>query len=98
MLKHIDRDSIVCFLNWIEQTRGCNVATRNVRLAALRSFFRYLQYRDPDHMHKWQTILSIPTKKTDRPLINYLTVEGVRLILAEPNLKTNSVVIWRCLH
>jgi integrase/recombinase XerD len=90
MLKHIDKDTVVSFLNWIEQCRGCSTSSRNVRLAALRSFFRYLQYRNPANIHKWQRILSIPVKKTGKPTINYLTVEGVRLILAEPDLATRS--------
>lgn len=67
MLKHIDKDAVTRFLNWIEQCRGCNTASRNVRLAALHSFFRYLQYRDPADIHKWQMILSIPVKKTNKP-------------------------------
>jgi integrase/recombinase XerD len=87
-LKHINKDVVSNFLNWIEQHRGCSPATRNVRLAALHSFFRYLQYRNPTEMHKWQSILSLSVKKTEKPLINYLTVEGVRLILAEPDRTT----------
>jgi integrase/recombinase XerD len=90
MLKHLDKETVISFLKWIEQCRGCSTASRNVRLAALHSFFRYLQYYDPANMHKWQMILSIPVKKTDKPSINYLTVEGVRLIFAEPDLKTRN--------
>jgi len=89
-LEHIDKDAVTNFLNWIEQFRGCSTASRNVRLAALHSFFRYLQYRDPMDIQQWQSILSIPVKKTDKPTINYLTVEGVRLILAEPDLTTRN--------
>jgi len=87
MLKHIDKDAVTGFLNWFEH-RGCSAASRNVRLAALHSFFRYLQYRSPADIYQWQNILSIPVKKTDKPSINYLTVEGIRLILAEPDLTT----------
>jgi site-specific recombinase XerD len=90
MLEHIDKDTVIGFLSWIEKCRGCCTASRNVRLAALHSFFRYLQYRNPSDIHKWQMILSIPVKKTDKPTINYLTVEGIRLILAEPDLTSRS--------
>jgi site-specific recombinase XerD len=86
LLKHIDRCAVTGFLNWIEQIRGCSAASRNVRLAALHSFFRYLQYYEPQGLQKWQEIMSIPVKKTDKPSINYLTVEGLRLLLSEPDL------------
>jgi integrase/recombinase XerD len=90
MLKHIDKDVVIGFLNWIEQDRGCSTSSRNVRLAALHSFFRYLQYRDPADIYTWQSILAIPVKKTVKPSIYYLTIEGVRLIFAEPDLTTQS--------
>ena len=90
MLKHIDKEAVTSFLNWIEQCRGCSTASRNVRLAALHSFCRYLQYRDPTDIQKWQRILSIPVKKTEKPLINYLTVEGIKFILSEPDLTTRN--------
>jgi integrase/recombinase XerD len=81
MLEHIDKDTVIGFLSWIEKCRGC---------CTLHSFFRYLQYRNPSDIHRWQMILSIPVKKTDKPTINYLTVEGIRLILAEPDLTSRS--------
>lgn len=87
-LQTIEKKMIVNFLNWIEKHRGCSIASRNVRLAAIHSFFKYLQYQDPTALHKWQDIMSIPMKKTEKPVMNYLSVEGIRLILAEPDLST----------
>ena len=61
--------------SWLEEERRCCAATRNVRLAALHSFFKYLQYQNPENLMEWQRILSIPVKKTEKPTINYLPVE-----------------------
>lgn len=84
-LNRITKKVIVEFLDWLEEDRHCCAATRNVRLAALHSFFQYLQYQNPENLMEWQRILSIPVKKTEKPSINYLSVEGIRLILEEPN-------------
>lgn len=89
-LRLITKDSIVEFLNWLEVERNSCAATRNVRLAALHSFFRYLQYQNPEYMMEWQQILSIPSKKTEKTAINYLSVEGIRLLLDGPDLSTKN--------
>lgn len=89
-LRLITKDSVVEFLNWLEVERQCCAATRNVRLTALHSFFRYLQYQNPEYMMEWQQILSIPPKKTEKTAINYLSVEGIRLLLDGPDLSTKN--------
>lgn len=87
-LSLITKGLIVEFLDWIETERKCSAATRNVRLAALNSFFRYLQYQNPENLLEWQRILSIPVKKTEKPTIKYLTLEGIKLLLQEPDQST----------
>ncbi|MGM0411569.1 MAG: tyrosine-type recombinase/integrase, partial [Bacillota bacterium] len=87
-LSLITKDLIVEYLNWIENERNCSSSTRNVRLAALHSFFRYLQYENPDNLLEWQRILSIPVKKTEKKTINYLTLDGIKLLLKMPNQKS----------
>ncbi|WML26682.1 site-specific integrase [Neobacillus sp. OS1-33] len=84
-LNLITQGLIVEFLEWIETERKCSAATRNVRLAALNSFFRYLQYQNPENLLEWQRILSIPVKKTEKPTIKYLTLDGIKLLLQEPD-------------
>lgn len=88
MLKHVDKEKVMDFLDWIEEKRLCCTATRNVRLAALHSFFQYLQYQIPENLLEWQRILSIPVKKTEKASINYLSLEGIRLLLEEPDRST----------
>lgn len=87
-LNVIDKTMIVEFLGWIENERNCCAATRNVRLAALHSFFQYLQYQKPENLLEWQRILSIPVKKTEKPSINYLSIDGMSLLLKEPDQST----------
>lgn len=87
-LKDITKQRIVNFLKWLEQERGSSASTRNARLGALHSFFKYLQYRDVEGLIKWQEILSVRYKKTESPEMVYLTIDGIRLFLRQPDLDT----------
>ncbi len=87
-LKDLTRDSIVAFLDWLQRIRNCSDATRNVRLAALHSFCRFLQYQNPETLYEWQRILSINMKKTGKSSVSYLTTDGIKLLLKQPNAKT----------
>ena len=84
----ITKDRIIHFLAWLEKDRKCSLSTRNARLGALHSFFSYLQYRNVAGMAKWQSILSIKCKKPEVPEMSYLTIEGLKLILLQPDLRT----------
>lgn len=84
----ITKDRIIHFLAWLEKDRKCSPSTRNARLGALHSFFSYLQYRDVAGMAKWQGILSIKSKKPKSPEMSYLTIDGMKLILRQPDLRT----------
>jgi len=84
-LRHISQEWIIEFLNWLQSERQCSNATRNTRLAALHSFFRYLQYRNPIHLHEWQRILAIPIKRTEKPAISYLSLDAIKLLLEQPD-------------
>lgn len=82
-LDMVTKDLVVEYLNWTENKRQCSTATRNVRLAALHSFFQYLQYQNPDNLLEWQRILSIPVKKAERK-------QSITLPLMELNY------FWKC--
>jgi integrase/recombinase XerD len=75
-------------LYWLQQTRNCSDSTRNVRLAAIHSFFKFLQYSVPENLNEWHQILSIKAKKTKNRSMAYLTLEGIKLLLAQPDLTT----------
>jgi len=87
--KDITQERILSFLEWLEVTRKCSIATRNARLAALHSFFRFLLYKSPDHMEEWQRILAIKIKKSPKATVNYLTSDGIKLLLAQPDKSTS---------
>jgi len=79
---------IIDFLNWIENDRKCNIATRNQRLAAIHSFFRYVQYEDPSGILHFQKVISVPVKKAPKPLVPHLTSEAMKLLLEQPDKTT----------
>lgn len=82
-LDDLSKETIVDFLDWVQQERKCGIATRNYRLAAIHSFFSYLQYEYPEQLYQLQRVLSIKVKKHHKKNIKYLTLEGVRLIFTQ---------------
>ena len=89
-LSLIDRDFIIRFLLWIENERGCATITRNHRLAAIHAFYLYLQSELPDRIHQFQEVLSIPFKKHPQKIINFLSTDGIKTLLAQPDINTES--------
>lgn len=85
VLSDITKEIVVEFLDWLQSERKSSTATRNVRLAALHSFFTFMQYQQPDHMAEWQRILSIKVKKTTKNAVSYLSIEGLKLLLEQPD-------------
>jgi len=86
----ITKSIVIEFLEWIQKNRQCSNATRNYRLAALRSFFIYIQYENLERMEEWQKILSIKVKRHEKKSINYLTTEGIKLLFKQPDLSTRN--------
>lgn len=80
------RESIIGFLNWLEDVRKNSATTRNYRLAAMKGFVHYLKYEFPDYMDEYQRILGIPLKKTAQNEISYLKTEGVELLVEQIKL------------
>ena len=86
--EQIDAPLIVDFLNHLEAVRGNSPSSRNIRLAAIKSFMRYLQYRLPAALEQIQRVLAIPAEKTDARLINSLTLDEMQSILDAPDPAT----------
>ena len=78
------------FLDWLEIQRHCSVTTRNVRLAAIHAFFRYLQYEAPECLNICHKVLAIPFKKTEQRSLNYFSLDGIKLLLDMPDTSTKS--------
>jgi integrase/recombinase XerD len=74
-LSDIDAPFVTAFLDHLETERGNCARTRNARLAAIRSFFRFASTREPAHGGLIQRVLDIPQKRFDRDLVTFLTPE-----------------------
>ena len=84
----IDAPLIVAFLDHLEQHRGVSVRSRNLRLTAIHSFFRYAAFEAPTHAAQIQRVLAIPTKRFTRTLVNFLSRSEVEALLAAPDQRT----------
>lgn len=76
------------FLKWLEDTRKCSISTRNQRLAAIHSFFRYAQYEEPCGILHFQKVISIPVKKTEKTVVPHLSPDAIQFLLAQPDRTT----------
>jgi site-specific recombinase XerD len=83
-LEQLDAPLIVKFLNYLETSRGNGPNSRNIRLAAIKSFMHFMEYRVPTALEQIRRILSIPAKKFDTRLVRHLTVEEMQAILNAP--------------
>lgn len=84
-LEHLDASLIANFLNHLETKRGNGVGSRNIRLAAIKSFMRFMEFRAPSASQQIQRILAIPSKKTDTQLVRHLTPQEMQSILDAPD-------------
>ncbi len=87
-LEQIDAPLITAFLEYLETDRGNQPATRNVRLAAIKAFFRFLEHRVPAALEQIRRVYAIPFKKTDSRLVPYLTREEMQALLDAPDPTT----------
>ncbi|MBV9488657.1 MAG: tyrosine-type recombinase/integrase [Verrucomicrobia bacterium] len=87
-LEQLDATLIVDFLAHIEEQRGNCAATRNGRLAAVKAFMRYVEFRVPSALAQARQIHAIPSKRHGQALVRHLTLEEVHAILKAPNVTT----------
>ena len=78
----------MAFLTHLEAERGNSVSTRNARLAAVRSLFRYAALHAPDDAAVIQRVLAIPPKRGDRAVVDYLSAAETDALLAAPDRGT----------
>lgn len=79
---------ITDFLDWLETERKCSISTRNQRLAAIHSFFRYVQGEEPSGLYHFQKVMSIPIKKAKKTIVEHMTPEAVKFLLEQPDKHT----------
>jgi site-specific recombinase XerD len=84
-LEQLDASLILNFLKYLETTRHNGQNSRNTRLAAIKSFMHFMEYRVPAALEQIRRILAIPTKKTDTRLVRHLDVKELTSILDAPS-------------
>lgn len=81
-LGELDASLVAAFLDYLERDRGNSIRTRNTRLAAIHSLFRYAALIHPEHAQSISRVLAIPPKRFDQALVSYLTEPEVDALLA----------------
>ncbi len=81
----LSEEVIKGFLIWLETERKCSISTRNQRLAAIHSFFRYVQMEEPAGLFHFQKVMALPVKKTGKPLVEGLSPEAMKMLLDQPD-------------
>jgi len=87
-IEDLDAPFIGLFLDYLESTRNNSARTRNVRLGAIHSFFRYVTLEEPAHALHCQRILAVPNKRHEQRPIDFLNREEIDALLAVPNRST----------
>jgi site-specific recombinase XerD len=87
-LNDLDAPFICAFLEDLEANRGASVRTRNLRLTAIRSFFRFASFEEPAYSAHIQRVLAIPSKRHDKRQVHFLTRPEIEAILAAPDRTT----------
>ncbi|MBV9336994.1 MAG: site-specific integrase [Solirubrobacterales bacterium] len=84
-IEDLDTPLIGAFLNHLEQDRGNSPRTRNARLAAIHSMFRFAALEHPEHAALISRVLAVPTKRFDRAIVTYLTKEEADALIDAPD-------------
>lgn len=87
-LSDLDVTTIAAFLDYLETDRGNSISTRNARLAAIHSFFRFVALEDPSVTLTCQRVLALPTKRTKKKMIDFLDDCEIDALIASPDLDT----------
>jgi site-specific recombinase XerD len=87
-LADLDAPLVAAFLDHIEHDRHNTVRTRNARLAAIRSLFRFASYREPADAAVIQRVLAIPEKRSRRTVVSFLSTAEIEALLDAPDRAT----------
>lgn len=85
-MEKLDLKTIISFLDWLETDKQVSISTRNNRLAAVKSFFKYVSFREPMYLNQCSSVLAIKAKKTETVPMNYLTIAAIELLFQSFNL------------
>jgi len=85
VLTDLGPETLLSFLDHLERERSNSIRSRNARLAAIRSFFRFAAFAEPEAVAQVTRVLAIPIKRFDRRLVGYLTRQEIEAILSAPD-------------
>ncbi len=89
-LEDLNAELILGFLRYLEVERHNSIRSRNVRFAAIRSFMSYVAFQEPSALAVTQSVLAIPMKRFEQPLVGFLSREHIEAILAAPDRNTST--------
>jgi site-specific recombinase XerD len=94
----LEVEAVRSFLEWLERVRGCGARTRNQRLAAIKSFARYLASAAPEHLERCRRVREIPTAAFQRPEVEYLEIDEVAKLLTAAGADPRDRALLLVLH
>jgi site-specific recombinase XerD len=97
-LEQVDARLVMAFLDHLERGRGNGISSRNARLAAVKSLFRYIEHRVPSAIDQVRRILAIPTKRSTSRLVGYLSREEAQAIINAPDATATGLRDRAMLH
>jgi integrase/recombinase XerD len=95
--EHLDVALVLAFLEHLQRDRGNGARSRNVRLAAIKSFMRFMEYRAPAALDQIRCVLAIPSQRVDIRLVGHLAVDEVQALLDAPDPTTREGIRDRAL-
>lgn len=96
-IETLDQKTILDFLDWLEHDKKVSISTRNNRLAAIRSFFKYVSFREPAYLIQCAFIAEIKKKKTETKPVNYLTIPAFQYLISLPDRNDRSQLRDLCI-
>jgi site-specific recombinase XerD len=101
-LDDLNSNTIINFLNWLEESRGSQIRTRNQRLAAIRGFLNFVSFKIPSRVNQVSSVRMVPRKRHDQQILGYLTIEEMKAIIASSDQSTFSgardFVLWSVMY
>ena len=89
-MNDLSRRTVLDFIDWLKVVRKSSPATCSQRLGAIHAFFEFVQYEMPDKVQLCQEVISTKSAKVPQAAINYLTLDGIKAILAMPDTTTKT--------
>jgi site-specific recombinase XerD len=88
-MSFLKKDLILEFAEWLEDTRGNSLSSRNQRFVILRTFCRWLSTENPEFLKLSEDVFNVRIKKTPKPVMTYLSTDSIGFLLSQPDSSTN---------